>query len=175
MNGKEPTSNHTTGLYTYTPDASLLHGLSIEKASLYGMPHMGARYTKNGIKWKSNGARNYEPLIEWCAVCGKAGRPNCHHVVPLSVGQVFELHGHVMRSPLFAVCGSGTTGCHNGFHGGNRFKPVWAWDEPDFAEQWWSGELLKKLQPNSTLLYDFGQWEIHDKLTGRVIRYRERI
>ena len=34
---------------TYKPDASILRGLSIDKASLYGMPHIGCRYKREHI------------------------------------------------------------------------------------------------------------------------------
>lgn len=157
-------------------DARLLNGLSREKASLMGMPHIGAHYTHEGKKYRADGRRNYEPTIEHCCICGKSLRkPNCHHVVPLGHAGVFELHGKALRSPLFAVCGSGTQGCHNGFHGGAFLKPRWVWDSEEFERQWWSGELLEQLEPNSTLLYHYGQWEITNTKTHQVIKYRELI
>lgn len=147
-----------------------LHGLSYEKAMLYGMPHIGARYTHNGLKWKRNGARR-------CAICGKPSK-NCHHVVPISNGQVFELvtprGSFPLRSPLFAVCGSGTTGCHDGFHGGAWLKARWVWDMPEYEEAWCSGELLERFAPHHPALYCYGQWEIENTKTGLVIAHRER-
>lgn len=154
-----------------------LHGLSYDKAMLYGMPHIGARYTRTGFRWKTSGARNYERTQEWCAICGKPAE-NCHHVVPLSCGDTFvhETHNgtHLLRSPLFAVCGSGTTGCHNGFHGGAWLKARWVWDAPEFEDAWVSGELLRRFPPHHHALYCYGQWEIENKQTGLVIAHRER-
>lgn len=154
-----------------------LHGLSYEKAMLYGMPHIGARYTHNGQKWKRNGARRYERTQEWCAICGRPSN-NCHHVVPISNGAVFELctpRGNFpLRSPLFAVCGSGTTGCHSGFHGGAWLKARWLWDSPAYGEAWCNGELLARFAPHHPALYCYGQWEIENRKTGLVIAHRER-
>ncbi|MCI6274408.1 MAG: hypothetical protein MR874_06825 [Coriobacteriaceae bacterium] len=154
-----------------------LHGLSREKAMLYGLPHIGAHYTHNGRKWKKSGARKYERTQEWCFVCGRPAR-NCHHVVPISNGQVFELDtpngSWPLRSPLFALCGSGTTGCHGGFHA-RRLTARWAWDEPEFEDMWWDGELLSRYPPHSPALYCYGRWEIEDRETGRIITIRERV
>ena len=152
------------------------HGLSREKAALYGLPHIGAHYAQKGAKWKRDGARKYERTQEWCFVCGRPAR-NCHHVVPVSNGQVFELDAKSgswpLRSPLFALCGSGTTGCHVMFHSG-RPKARWAWDEPEFEDAWWSGELLASYAPHHPALYCYGQWEIEDRRSGLVIAHRER-
>ncbi len=153
-----------------------LNGLSYEKASLYGLPHIGARYTRDGAKWAKNGARNYEKTQTFCFICGCAAT-NCHHVVPLSYGQVFELKTprgtYPLRSPLFALCGSGTTGCHNGFHGGARYKAKWVWDDPEYEQMWWSGELLSQYPPHHPSLYHYGCWQIEDRKTGTTITHRE--
>lgn len=157
-------------------DVSQLRGMSYEKASLYGMPHIGAHYTQEGMKYRRDGRRNYEPTQTYCCICGKTlHRPNCHHVVPISYGEVFELQGKPLRSPLFAVCGSGTRGCHNGFHGGHYLKARWEWDTEEYERQWWSGELFNELEPNSPLLYHYGQWVISDTKRGRTIKFREFI
>ncbi len=154
-----------------------LHGLSFEKAILYGLPHIGARYARSGQKWERSGARRHERTQEWCAVCGRPSE-NCHHVVPVSNGAVFELctpNGTFpLRSPLFAVCGSGTTGCHNGFHGGAWLKARWVWDLPEHREAWCSGELLSRFAPHHPALYCYGRWEIENRKTGLVVAHRER-
>lgn len=151
--------------------------LTYEKAMLYGLPHIGARYAHNGRKWMKNGARKYERTQEWCAVCGEPAT-NCHHVVPISNGQVLERstpYGDFpLRSPLFAVCGSGTTGCHGGFHGGAWLKARWVWDLPEYGDAWESGELLVRFAPHHPALYCYGQWEIESRKSGLVIAHRER-
>ena len=132
--------------------------LTYEKAMLYGLPHIGARYAHNGRKWMKNGARKYERTQEWCAVCGE---PATNGDFPL-------------RSPLFAVCGSGTTGCHGGFHGGAWLKARWVWDLPEYGDAWESGELLVRFAPHHPALYCYGQWEIESRKSGLVIAHRER-
>lgn len=153
------------------------HGLSYEKASLYGLPHIGARYRRSGCKWKRNGARSYERTQEWCCICGRPAT-NCHHVVPISYGEVFELStpngDWALRSPLFALCGSGTTGCHNGFHGGAWLKARWVWDSPEYEREWWDGVLLARYAPHHPALYCYGQWVIENRKSGIAIVHRER-
>ena len=153
------------------------HGLSRDKAMLYGLPHIGARYTHVGPKWKRDGSRKYERLQDWCFICG-CPATNCHHVVPVSNGLVFELEtprgNFPLRSPLFAVCGSGTTGCHNGFHGGAFLKARWRWDAPEFEDAWWNGEIISRFAPHHPGIYCYGQWEIENTKTGLVIAHRER-
>ena len=153
------------------------HGFSREKAMLYGLPHIGAHYAHGGRKWSRSGARRYERTQEWCAICGRPAT-NCHHVVPVSNGAVFELDTprgtFPLRSPLFAVCGSGTTGCHNGFHGGAFLKARWLWDSPEFEDAWWSGEIISRFAPHHPAIYCYGQWEIENTRTGLVIAHRER-
>ena len=104
---------------------------------------------------------------------------SCHHVVPRGRGERFDLatpNGTwSLRSPLFALCGSGTTGCHDGFHGGARFVPRWVWDNIQFEQQWWDGQLLKLFPPHHPGLYDYGRWEIEDRETGMIITIRERV
>ncbi|MFR3452249.1 MAG: hypothetical protein ACLTSX_12580 [Collinsella sp.] len=78
-----------------------------------------------------------------------------------------------LRSPLFALCGSGTTGCHNGFHGGARYVPRWVWDNIQYEQQWWDGLLLKLYPPHHPGLYEYGRWEIEDRETGRIITIRK--
>lgn len=146
-----------------------LRGLSLDKAELYGKPHIGAHYT---------GRKGYERTQDYCCICGKPAQ-SCHHVIPLSRGKVFQLQtpkgSWFLRSPLFALCGTGTTGCHNDFHGGARYIPRWVWDSEEFKRRWWSGSLLSKHTPHSPALYWYGHWEILDRKTGNVITIREDV
>ena len=148
-----------------------LRGTSLERAEIYGKPHVGCRYT-------GKGARAYERTSDVCCVCGRPAQ-SCHHVVPRGRGERFELRTAKgtwsLRSPLFALCGSGTTGCHDGFHGGARFFPRWVWDNPLYQEQWWDGSLLVLHPPHHPGLYMYGRWEIDDRKTGRTITIREEI
>lgn len=149
-------------------DSSVLNGLSYGKASLYGMPHLGAVYTGKSVG-------DYKRTVSRCVICGRPAT-NCHHVVPLSVGRRFELgtpRGTFrLRPPLFALCGSGTTGCHNGFHGGARFVPRWVWDSEECEGMWWSGELLERCGAHSPELFGYGHWEIKDRKTGLTLVYK---
>lgn len=152
-------------------DRAILKGLPLNVAERYGKPHIGAHYRNNGVKSHVLDD-DYVP----CAVCGKPAT-NVHHDPPLRFGHEFPLWSEggrrwiYLHPALFALCGSGTTGCHNGFHGGARYVPEWVWDYPDAQEEWWSGKLLEILEPHSEGLYQFGHWEIHDKQTGMVIRH----
>ncbi len=147
-----------------------LRGLPREKASLYGLPHLGARYHKG------MGARRYCRTATCCVVCGRPAT-NCHHVVPLSVGHTFEMvtpNGTFeLHSPLFALCGSGTDGCHNGFHGGATLKARWVWDSEKYERAWWSGELLARFGAHSKALFAYGRWEIENTRLGITLSYRE--
>lgn len=144
-----------------------LRGLSIERAELYGKPHVGAHYTK-GTRYERTQAR--------CCVCG-GNATNCHHVIPRGRGQEFALQTPnglwLLKSPLFAVCGSGTTGCHNGFHGGAFLKAKWVWKSPVYQDAWWSGELLEVYEPHSPDLYEYGHWAIKDSRNDRTIEIGE--
>lgn len=148
-----------------------LRGLPAGVAELYGKPHVGARYT-------GAGKRDYERTQGWCCICGRPAQ-SCHHVVPRGKGEVFELvapnGAWGLRSPLFALCGSGTTGCHDGFHGGARYVARWVWDAAEFERRWWDGELLGRHPPHDPALYLYGRWEIEDRKTGKAIAIRERV
>ena len=154
---------------SYTPPRELLRGMSLQHAELYGKPHIGAHYM--GADVKSHKALQGA----LCAVCGRPAT-NVHHVSPLSRGKTFRLETQVgnwdLKPALFALCGSGTTGCHNGFHGGARFKAEWVWDNDHEAEEWWSGRLLLMMMPHDPLLYLSGCWEITDLKTGTVRQVR---
>lgn len=148
-------------------DAGQLRGWTKERAELYGKPHLGARYT---------GRKRYELLQPRCCVCGRRAQ-SCHHVAHRSWGLEFPMvtpNGTwCLRSALFALCGSGTTGCHDGFHGGARFKAEWRWESEVYEEAWWSGELLREYGPYHPSLYEFGHWVIHDR-NGRDIARGKR-
>lgn len=140
-----------------------LHGFSREVAELYGKPHIGAYYKSASVKshtLKEN-AR--------CMVCWHTAT-NAHHCPPISKGKKFDLvtpNGvFELRPSLFALCGSGTTGCHNDFHGGARYIPEWIWRSEDDEAAWWNGEILSKFEPHDHALYDFGYWRIHDTKAG---------
>ena len=65
---------------------------------------------------------------------------------------------------------SGTTGCHDKFHGGARLKAEWAWRSKVYEEAWWTGELLQVYEPHSPDLYEFGYWAITDRYGNEIIR-----
>lgn len=144
-------------------DAGLLRGWPKERAELYGKPHLGARYTHDTA---------YEPTQARCAVCGRRAC-NCHHVARRSWGKTFRLvtpNGvWELRSPLFALCGSGTTGCHGKFHDGG-LHAEWVWRTGAAEEAWWSGTMLREYPPHSPDLYEFGYWAITDRYGNEIIR-----
>ena len=136
---------------SYIPNRFLLRGLSVDIAECYGKPHMNAWYVKHNDSINSY-RFNHEAS---CPICGKRA-VNVHHCPPRSKGK-FILHGHVLKPALFALCGSGTTGCHGKMHQ-KLIIPRWKWYSDDYAEYWWSGKLLEEYEPNSDDLYEFGGW-----------------
>lgn len=157
-------------LAMFTPDSSQLCGLSYETAEIFGKPHINAYYRGSSVK-----SHTKMPNAQ-CACCGKRAT-NAHHLIPLSKAKTFTMPTpwgrFVLKTPLFALCGSGTTGCHDGFHGGARFKAEWVWYSDAGAEAWWNGELLRRVEPHSPKLYDHGFWRIHDRRLGRIIEIKE--
>ena len=149
--------------------AARLCGMSKPRAELYGKPHVGCHYVGPSPK-------SYERTQGWCAICGRPAAC-CHHVAPLGRGREFVLSTDMgawrLRSALFCLCGSGTTGCHDGFHGGARYFPRWEWDGPDEEAAWWDGTLLARHAPHDPALYAYGRWEIDDRRAGRTITIRE--
>lgn len=147
---------------TYIPPRELLRGLSLDVAECYGKPHIGCFYRNNSVK---SHTRNDDAR---CVICGRQAT-NAHHQPPLSKGG-FLLHGYELRPSLIALCGSGTTGCHNDFHGGSRYEIRWVWESDKFAQMWWEGDLFEKgVRPHDKQLYLLGHWEITDKRTGERI------
>lgn len=149
---------------SFTPTTQQLQGLPYNIAECYGKPHIGCYYESDNVK----SHKRMENAI--CCCCGTLAT-NAHHNPPLSRGRSFNLYTptgiHALKPALFALCGSGTTGCHNGFHGGARYKAEWIWLSDEYAEMWWNGELLKKYAPHSKELYGFGYWRITDKKRGK--------
>lgn len=148
----------------YPPTMEQLGSLSLATAECYGKPHIRCHYQNNSVR----SHRRDENAA--CACCGRFAT-NAHHNPPLSKGEAFTLQTPngtwKLKPSLIAVCGSGTTGCHDGFHGGARYKIEWVWLSEEYADMWWSGELLAIYAPHSKELYFFGYWRITDKLRGR--------
>ena len=150
---------------TYVPTMRELCGLDLDTASKFGMPHIGGHYNGAGLD-------TYHRTSDACTICGRPAT-NLHHDPPRSKG-FFVLQtkwgAFVLRPALIALCGSGTTGCHNDFHGGSRYKARWIWHSDEAAEKWWSGWFLSHgYQPHDPRLFEHGHWEIEDKLTGRLL------
>ena len=154
---------------TYSPPAELLDGLTYDKASRFGMPHINAWYATKSVN---------SHKFDRDAYCLKCGRPvtNAHHEPFRGMGggtSTFTLHGVEMRPALIALCGSGATGCHGDRHKG-LWVPEWVWDSDENAEMWWTGQLFKMgLKPHDPILYAFGCWKITNKQTGHSFCYRE--
>ena len=139
---------------SYIPDSSILRGLSVQSAQCFGMPHIGAYYAGKGVR-----TNRLEKFAE-CPVCGRPAT-NSHHVPAVGMSgrnASFTLAGHVLKPALIALCGSGTTGCHGLMHAG-KMRVEWIWDSDELTEAWWSGEMLKKIEPHSEDLYKFGCWK----------------
>ena len=152
---------------SYVPPASLLRGLSVDAAQKFGMPSIGAHYEGRGVRTNrlDEGARG--------AFCRRPAT-NAHHVPNVGMGgrnKGFALHGYELRPALIALCGSGTTGCHGECHSG-LMRIEWVWDSDEYAEAWWSGELLREYGAASPMLYEFGGWEIARLGIGTVRRIR---
>lgn len=149
---------------SFRPTMQQLQGLPYEIAECYGKPHIGCYYASDNVK----SHKRHDGVH--CTCCGMPAT-NAHHNPPLSRGKSFSLvtpkEVYDLTPALFALCGSGTTGCHNGFHGGARYKAEWIWLSDEYAEMWWNGELLAIYAPHSKELYCFGYWRITDKLRGR--------
>lgn len=152
------------------PTMKQLGGLDYRTAELMGKPHIGAFYQHDDAK--SHKLERGAP----CMICHR-GATNAHHVVPLSKCRSFDLKSvygvFVLKSPLFAVCGTGTTGCHNGFHGGARYRVAWVWDSQVDQDNWWNGwTLAHGIAPHDPRLFDQGCYVITDIRSGREWKVR---
>lgn len=147
-----------------------LQGHSLERAALYGMPHIGARYVGEGDRTK----------IDEGALCPFCGKPaeNAHHAAPKGLGgggrvrvMRTEWGWFPLRSALVAVCGRGNaSGCHGGLHSG-LLCVRWEWDAPEDGELWESGWLLSHgVEPHSPALYGRGRWVLSDGRSETEIR-----
>lgn len=143
--------------------------MSREKASLYGMPHIGCKYTSAGIA-----ATDFEGVVLCCACCGRTnGLHSRHHEPPRSNGVfklVTPLGTHELRPALIDLCGSGVSGCHGDRHA-RRLAIRWEWDSPEDERAWWSGELLTKHEPHGKWLYRHGRYVF--ERNGKSWEYRE--
>lgn len=139
----------------YIPTVEQLQGYSIENAECLGKPHVGASYL-------------YRDRIDkyimdedcTCAICGKLAT-NVHHQPFRSHGKGIIINGKLLRPSLFALCGSGTTGCHGKIHNGT-IKIKWKWVDENYAKRFWEGSLFEYAPPHSELLYEFGYWDFID-------------
>ena len=134
---------------------SQLCGLSYDTASLFGMPHVGCRYTREDVS-----ATAWDGDSRLCAVCGRVGGSHSkHHEPPRSKGRFIlrtPVGQFVLLPALIDLCGSGTTGCHGERHNG-LLRIRWEWDTPEDERMWWSGEYLKRgWKPNGKWLFDHG-------------------
>lgn len=128
----------------------------INREMLYGLPHIGCHYEGKSV----NSHKLDEDAV--CVCCGKIAT-NAHHYPPKGTAPVRHRNGYELKPPLFAVCGSGTTGCHDGWHGGARYEAWWRWDRHEYELQWEDGTLLDRHGPHSPALYYYGCWVIYDK------------
>ena len=148
----------------YTPSASLLHGVPLHVAECYGKPHISCSYIGESV----NKTKVDDGAL--CVCCG-ALATNAHHYPPKRTSPTFKLRTLKLKPALFAVCGSGTTGCHDEWHGGARYKALWRWDCDDAAREWWEGGFCG-LAPHDPMLYVFGCWELYDMKSGRIWQVR---
>lgn len=149
---------------TYLPSKQILHGFAYPAAECYGKPHYLCGYQSNDV----HDTRLFENAT--CMCCGRPAT-NVHHWPPKR-HPVFTLHEHKLRPALFALCGSGTLGCHDGWHGGARYKALWSWDTDEYAQEWWEGQMLNEIEPHSLQLYNFGCWEVYDMRDSRIWQVR---
>lgn len=152
----------------YIPPRERLNGLSVQKARLYGLPHINAEYKPHHIDNSYTMTKGAA-----CPVCGLPAT-NVHHVPTRRTGMNFTLSTPWgkwnLRPALIALCGSGTTGCHGLIHCG-KLKVDWEWDYENGDEDWFEGRTLSAVGPHSPAIYDFGKW-IFTKENGEKIEWR---
>ncbi len=129
-----------------------LHGFSIDKARLYGMPHVGCWYTGFSVN-------SYERAYDArCVVCGKLAQ-HSHHEPQKGIGgggKGFRLGGFTLRPALLALCAD----CHEDRHHAH-ISFDWKWDDLETEELWASGYLLENgFEPHDEMLFMLGCWEV---------------
>ena len=131
-----------------------LNGLSYERASLYGMPHIHC--TPNSI----TGA---------CAICGRRATER-HHMAPKGMGARYltvqtENGALKLESALVALCHE----CHDKFPPqGFEYSAEWVWKDVESANLYWSGALYEMgIEPHSERFYDYGFYVF--RANGKVI------
>ena len=151
----------------YRPTRAMTHGVPYPVAEAYGKPHFLCTYTGKSV----NATKMFDGAT--CMCCGKLAT-NAHHWPPKGTAPTFTWHqdGRKLRPALFAVCGTGTMGCHDGWHGGARFRALWRWDSDEYARDWWEGDMLEKLGEHSNALYRYGCWELYDFRDGTIREVR---
>lgn len=142
---------------TYVPPSWTLGGMSMDKATQYGAPHVGGYYSGEGVNTHKlkEGAR--------CAVCGRRAT-NVHHEPKKGTSPYWGMQTDwgvfLLKPALIALCGSGTTGCHGDVHAG-RVKLRWEWADDDTAERWFTGDLLAHgYEPHDEHFLDMGRWAV---------------
>ena len=102
------------------------------------MPHMARVTTLAEMWWPLMD----KPSIEtpYCAVCGRTGHLERHHVVKRSAGQLVLPNGHLADKPTITLCGFGNAGgCHGKGHSGRlHFR----WVERETGREFDEGYLM---------------------------------
>lgn len=138
------------------PTARQLHGWSLEDAECMGKPNFGARYLSDD---PMNMTRYTRDIGHHCAICGREST-NTHHQPYRQTFEMVTPNGiWRLRPALFALCGSGTFGCHGKVEA-NEIRISWKWFTEEAETKWWNGELLAEYGPHSVKLYRFGCWAI---------------
>lgn len=121
----------------------ILRGTSYQRASLYGMPHIGC---------------DGKSITGGCTVCGLRATER-HHAAPKGTGgrylTVPTQNGALkLESALLALC----HGCHDRFPPqGFEYSVEWRWYDRESCDAWWSGELLSSgIKPHSPELFAYG-------------------
>lgn len=151
-------------------------------AKLMGLPHIGSAYTG---RWRKDKRLGYVRIAKVCQVCECARSTSTHHIIPIGMGgrqsgrsitvnvdycraydQRFGVDVDYPRTsydvytPLIALCGSGTQGCHGEFEDG-VLEAIWVWDDELCRDLWEAGWMLfHGYAPNDGRLFEFGHYEI---------------
>ena len=125
--------------------------VSHDKAMLYGMPNLGASYTRDNVNATrvDGGAR--------CPICLRMAS-QAHHCPPKSTARSILLQSEwgqfVLKPALIGVC----VECHMRIHR-HEITPKWVWFDPISAERWEGGYLLSHgYSAHSPKLNELGKW-----------------